>query len=146
MTNFERLKELYPEEFWEKIQELNKHNLSKYINYVGWLRSEDKELEHFLQTDEVIEVYPSEAELVALQNEHDIKFKSKEKLTDSEIEVYKQQHKKNYIYLGKTKMFGEPYVTIVRNGQIWKVPEKITGNIKKVDGFVTDYVSDKASQ
>ncbi len=140
MTNFDALKQLSPEEFWQKVQKLNKQNLSEYIDYVAWLKSEDTNLEHFICSNEVIEVYPSEAELIAMQNEHNIRFSSKEKLTDTEIEIYRQQNKKEHIYLGKTQIFGEPYVTTIYHGQVQNVPEKITGNIKKIDGFVSDYV------
>lgn len=139
MTNFERLKALLPDEFWQKVNALVKHGLAEHIDYIAWLNSEDEELEHFIRSNEVVEVYPSEAELISLQNEHNIKYNTREKLSDTEIEAYKQQNKKEYIFLGKTQMFGNPYVTIVRNGQVWNVPENITGNIKKIDGFVTDY-------
>ena len=81
----------------------------------------------------MISVFPSEAELIALQNEHYIKFNTKEKLSDTEIEAYRQQNKKEYPYLGKTRMFGTPYITIVRAGQVWNVPESVTGKIRKIE-------------
>ena len=132
MNNFDKIKSLGSDEFWKEMVRLVKHNLSEYIDYTAWLESEDENLEHFLKSDEIIEVYPSEAELIALHNEHNVKFNTKERLSDTEIEAYRQQNKKEYLYLGKTKMFGTPYVTIVRNGQVWNVPENITGKIRKI--------------
>lgn len=48
-TNFEKLKELTPSEFWGRITELQKHPLAQYIDYPAWLNATDTDIKHFIK-------------------------------------------------------------------------------------------------
>ena len=116
-----------PEKFWEEVKKLNSNRLSQYIDYVAYLNSEDGKLEDFLKTDEMIEVFPSEAEIVSYHNEKNLKFSINERISDAEKAIYRLQHKKCLPFLGDTQILGMNYVIVAENGGICKVPESMTG-------------------
>ena len=131
MTNLERLKQMDAEDFWKSVMRLRNNRLSEYIDYVAYLNSESDNIGDFVKYEEVIEVYPSEADIISYQNERNLALSTNEKLTDAEREEYRQQHKKECPYLGNEQYFGMNYSIVIMNGEIWKIPESSTGARRK---------------
>lgn len=64
MTNWEKIKSLPVEEVIQKFKTLFETPLKQYIDYEAYLKSEDKELKHFLKADKFCKVQPCEAEIL----------------------------------------------------------------------------------
>lgn len=64
MTNFEKLKSLSAEKFWEKIKELTDSPFKEYTDYPAWLNSDSENPNDFLRILGECLVRPSEQELI----------------------------------------------------------------------------------
>lgn len=64
MTNFEKLKALPSEKFWERISELTSNPLTEYIDVPAWLDSETEDVSCFVKSKGECLVKPSELEII----------------------------------------------------------------------------------
>ena len=123
MSNFERIKQMTPEELLNEINMINSHPFRLYIDWLRYFGGE-KTPDNYLISDATCKIIPSEMQIAMFKTEYEKSHKYKPSPT--EIEKYIVANACDAILLEETFMMGSPYCVVadLHSKTILKVPKE----------------------